>query len=69
MMFLVNLLNCATIPIIQFLLFFKDLFIWDRESAQARGGTEGERERIPSRLPTEHRDLHGAPSHDPEIMS
>ena len=43
------------------------LFIYFRESVCEQG--EGQRERISSQLPEEHRAQHEAQSHNPEIMT
>ena len=49
-------------------IFLKDLLIWEWERVQ-RGRTEGEGERIPSRLCTEHRVQYRAWSHNPELRT
>ena len=48
------------------LLFFLKIYLFILESGR---GAEGEEERNPSRLCTEHRAWHGAWSQDPEIMT
>ena len=54
----------------QVLLFFKDLFILEREREQAVGRSRGKgRENISSRLYTEHGAQCGFQSHNPEIMT
>ena len=59
----------ATFMLLTYLSFFKIYFMyfWERESKQ--GEEQQERERIPSRLPTECGAPLGAQSHDPEIMT
>ena len=49
------------------LLFFKDFFIYSRESEQGQEGRG--RERISSRLPAEHGAQCRAQSQHPEIMT
>ena len=50
------------------LLFFKDLFIWDRE-CRVGGGTQGEGKRLSWAAYPLRKEPDRAPSQDPEIMT